>query len=113
MGHRRHQELDIFLGVAERLLAIEQAGIGHRGTTRNRGQALEPYLGSVEPLAVRMRSGNFRFQIFIGDDPALFEIDQQHLTWLQPPLGDDALFIDRKHTHLRGHEHHAVIGDQI
>ena len=60
-------------------------------------------------MALRQR----RLELLVGDEPALVEIDQQHLARLQPPLLDDVLFRDRQHAHLRGHDDAVVAGDEI
>ena len=43
----------------------------------------------------------------------LLEVDEQHLARLQTPLGDDVLFRDRQHAHLRRHDDAVVAGDEI
>ena len=48
-----------------------------------------------------------------GNEPALVEIDQQHLARLQPPLLDDVLFRDRQHAHFGRHHDAVVAGEQI
>ena len=40
-------------------------------------------------------------------------IDQQHAAGLEAPFGDDLLFGNRQHAHFRGHDHEAVVGDEI
>ena len=42
-----------------------------------------------------------------------FEVDQQHLAGLQPPLGDDVLFRHRQHADFRGHDDAVVAGDDV
>ncbi len=60
-------------------------------------------------MALRQR----RFQLFVGNEPAGFEIDQQHLARLQPPLGDDVFFRDRQHADFRRHDDAVVAGDDV
>ena len=59
-GHRRHQDVDVFLGVAERLLAIEQRQVRQRALVGGLRQLLQHELGAVEPLAVGMAPGERR-----------------------------------------------------
>ncbi len=60
-------------------------------------------------MALRQR----RLQFLVGNEPALVEIDQQHLARLQPPLLDDVLFRNRQHAHLGRHDDAVVAGEQI
>ena len=91
-GHRRHQDGDVFLGVAERLLPIEQRQVRAHALDRRVRQFLQHDLGLVEPLAIGMALGKLRLDLVVGNEAALFEVDQQHLAGLQPPLGDDVFF---------------------
>ncbi len=111
--HRRHQEVQVFLGVAERLLAIEQADRGRRRVAVDLGQVLQHDLGARQPLGVGMAAGEIGLDLVVGDDAALFEVDQQHLARLQAPLGDDPRFLDGQHTRLGGHDHLVVGGDHV
>ena len=52
--HRRHQDFQVLLGVAEGLLAIEQRQVGDRRGLRGRRQLLELDLRAVEPLLIGM-----------------------------------------------------------
>ncbi len=52
--HRRHQDFEVFLGVAEHLLAIEQRQVRDRRGFRRRRQVFEHHLRALEPFAVRM-----------------------------------------------------------
>ena len=54
-----------------------------------------------------------RLELLVGNEPALVEVDQQHLAWLQPPLLDDVLFLDRQHAGFRRHHNAVVAGEQI
>ena len=55
LGHRHHQEFDALLGVAEGLLAIEQADIGARLRARRARQLMHADLGAIQPLLIGMR----------------------------------------------------------
>ena len=112
LGHRAHQELDVFLGVAEGLLPVEQAFAGARPRGRGR-QVLELDAHAVDPLPVRLGGGELVLELLVVDDPALLEVDQEHLAGLQPPLLDDPALGDRQHAGFRGHDHQAVVGDDV
>ncbi len=111
--HRRHQELQVFLGVAEGLLAIEQRQIGDRRCGDRDRHVLQHDLRLLEPLLVRMAFRQRRLELLVRNEPALLEIDQQHLAGLQPPLRDDVLFRNRQHAHLGGHDDAVVAGDEV
>ena len=113
-SHRRHQELEILLGVAEGLLAVEQrqpVGLSDRGGRR--GQVLQHDLRAVEPFLVGPDRGQAGLDVVVVDDAALFEVDQQHLAGLQAPLPDDATLVDRKNADFGAHHHHVVVGDDV
>ena len=112
-GHRRHQDADVFLAIAERLLPIEQRQIGAHALARRVGQFLELDLGAVQPVAVGMALGQRRLDLVVGNEAALFEVDQQHLAGLQPPLGDDLVLGDLQHAHFGRHHDAVVLGHEI
>ena len=112
LRHRAHQELDVFLGVAEGLLAIEQAFL-EGGLRRALRQVLELDADAVDPLPVRLGRRELVLQLLVVDDPALLEVDQEHLARLQAPLLDDPVLGDRQHARLRRHHDQAVVGDDV
>jgi len=60
-----------------------------------------------------MRRGKGVLDLVIRNDAALLQIDEQHLTRLQPPFGNDPLFGDRQNTGLRGEHDESVTRDDI
>ena len=108
--HRRHQELEALLRVAERLLQIEQRHVGllARDLLGQR-QVADLDLRALQPLLVGVARGEIGLQIVVGDDAALLEVDQQHLAGLQAPLPRDVLLGDRQHAGLRGHDHRSSL----
>ncbi|MGY4431098.1 hypothetical protein ACVWWO_003575 [Bradyrhizobium sp. F1.13.1] len=112
-GHRRHQDGDVFLAVAERLLAIEQRQVGAHAGGRHLRQLFQHDLGPLQPLGVGMAPGELGLDLVVGDKAALLEVDQQHLAGLQAPLGDDLVFGNRQHAHLGRHHDAVVLGDEI
>ncbi len=115
--HRLHQQLDVFLRVAERLLAVEQRDVDARGGRRllagAGGQVVELDADALDPLLVRLARGELLLELGVVDDAALLGVDQEHLAGLQAPLLEDAAFRDRQHADLRGHHHHVVVGDHV
>jgi hypothetical protein len=60
-----------------------------------------------------MALGQRRLQLFVGDEAAFLQVDQQHLAGLQTPLPDDVLFRNRQHAHLGGHDDAVVARHEI
>ncbi|MEY9791221.1 hypothetical protein ABIE77_005780 [Sinorhizobium fredii] len=111
--HRRHQQLGVFLAVAKGLLAVDQRHVAAQRAGLDRLQVFEDQLGVVEPPAVGMLAGKRRLHLLVGDDAALFHVDQQHLARLQAPLLDDLVLIDRQHAGFRRHDDAVVVGDDV
>ena len=111
--HRRHQEVQILLRVAERLLAIEQRDVAARDARLDAVQLLQHELRTIDPLLVGVQRAQLLLDVGVRDDAALLEVDQQHLARLQSPLPDDLLLRDRQDTGLRGHDHEPVVGDEV
>ena len=111
--HRREQEREIFLGIAEGLLAIEQRDVGARSARLDGIELLEHDLGLFEPLPVGMGARQRLLDLGVGDDAMLVQVDEQHLAGLQAPLGDDAFLGNGQHAHLGGEHEEAVVGDEV
>ena len=76
-------------------------------------QIFQPDLCLFQPIRIGVTTGQFIFQFLVIDDAALFHVDQEHLAGLQSPFLDNALFGNVEDTHLGGHYHQVVTGDQI
>ena len=112
--HRRHQELQALLRVAEGLLQIEQRHV--RLLARDllgQRQVAHLDLGALQPLLVGVARGEIGLEVVIGDDAALLQVDQQHLARLQAPLPGDVLLGHRQHAGFRRHDDAIVLGDEI
>ena len=94
-SHRRHQDRQVLLRVAERLLSIEQRNVAAGLTGFDARQILQHDLCSLDPLGIGMQTGQMFLDLTVGDDAPLLEIDQQHLARLQAPLSNDLFFRDR------------------
>ncbi len=111
-GHRRQQELQVFLRVAEGLLPVEQRLAWQLGS----GLAfdrIEPDPHRFDPLPVRLGECELMLEFVVVDDAALLEIDQEHLAGLEAPFAHDPALGDRQHARLGGHHHHVVVGDAV
>ena len=60
-----------------------------------------------------MARGKLCLDLVVGNQAALFEVDQQHLARLQPPLGDDLVFRNWQYAHFGRHQDAVVLGDEI
>jgi hypothetical protein len=111
-GHRGQQELDVFLRVAEGLLAVEQAVPGGGGLGAG-FDGIEPDAHVVDPLAVGAGAGELVLQGLVVDDAALLQVDQEHLAGLQAPLLDDLAFGHGQYAGFGGHHDQVVVGDDV
>ena len=111
--HRQQKELGVFLGVAKRLLAVEQGGRVGRHRRYIGRQVFEYDLRLVQPGLIGLRLGQAGFQLSVVDDAPLFEIDEEHLARLQAPFLDDFFVRDVEHADLRAHDHQIVLGADI
>ncbi len=60
-----------------------------------------------------MLGGKLVLHFLVGNDRALFHVDQQHLAGLQTPLLDDALFRHWQRAGLGSHDDAVVISDEV
>ncbi len=111
--HGRHQDLDVFLAVTEGLQAIEKALGGRGGLGLGFGQVLEHDLGLGEPGGVGVLASQSLFDLIVGNDAALFEIDEQHAARLQAPALNDVFVGDVEHARFRGEDDVIFLGHQI
>ena len=109
-GHRREDHLQVFLGVAERLLPVEERDV-RWGRRRRIGQAVEGDAGALDPLSIRLRGGERALQLVVVDDAPRHRIDEQHLAGLQAPLLDDFPLGNVEDAHFRSHHDMIVVGD--
>ena len=69
-GHRRHQDVDVFLRIAERLLAIEQQQVGTHALGRCGRQFFQHDLGAAEPLVIGVAVRQRRLDLVVGNEAA-------------------------------------------
>ena len=109
VGHRRDEQPEIFVAVAEAAQLPHQLVAGDRRRRRGRLELVHLEDVLVEPLLVREASGDVALELVVGDDPALVGVDHEHPARLQPALGDDAVGRDVDDAGLRRQDH-AVVG---
>ena len=67
----------------------------------------------LEPLLVRSLRGNGRFELLVGDDAALLEIDEEHSAWLQSTLGFDIFGSDVHDADFARHDDAVVVSHVV
>src|SRR5438094_339207 len=75
--HRAHQELEVFLRVAEGLLAVGQR-LGELAGAAMHVDRVEPDAHVLDPLPIRLGEGELVLQLLVVDDAALLEVDEEH-----------------------------------
>ena len=113
VAHRLQNDLDVFLGEAESLLAVEQGGAGSVHLFFSSGHFVELDADLLDPLLIGLGLGQGVLQFLVVDDAALFHVDEEHLARLQAPLLDDLLLGNRQHAGFGSHDHEIIIGNQV
>ena len=111
-GHRRDQPPQVFLGVAERLLALEHRLV-LRLLHRPCRQVVDAHEVLVEPRPVGTLLGQLTLDLFVVDDAPLGRVDEKDLAGMETLLDQDVLRRDVQHADLRRHDHEVVLGDVI
>ena len=112
-SHGCHQELEVFLRVAEGLLAIQHLVRIRRRHMVGIGDIFQPQLGFFQPLLVGAEAGQLVFEFLVVDDAALLKIDEQHLAGLQAPFLDDLRLRHIEYAHFRSENDMVVVGDDV
>ncbi|SLD46184.1 Uncharacterised protein [Mycobacteroides abscessus subsp. massiliense] len=108
-GHRRHQQVDLFIGVAEHLLAQHDPVMRHV-LMRAVRQLLETHQTFLEPLLVRLGRGQLGLDLFIGNNAPLGGVHQEHAAGLQAGALYDGGRVQVQHAGLGGHHDKSVVG---
>ena len=110
VGHRRQQQAQILVRVAERLLAAAArvSWLGRRQIRRRR-QILDVDQVLGQPLRVGMRRREIALDLLVGDDAALHGVDQEDPARVQPLLEQDVLRRDVEHADLGRHDDEVVL----
>ena len=111
-GHRRDEDLQLLLGVAEGPLAA-----GDRGRRVDDvlalGQVGELDEAGVQPLLVGLLARQRGLDLVVADDPAGGGVDEEHPARLEPPAAHDVLGLEVEHARLGGEDDQAVVGDPV
>ncbi|CAB4897173.1 unannotated protein [freshwater metagenome] len=111
-GHRRNDDLELFVGVPEDLLAAQHTGMAELDVLvlGEIAQLDEPL---IEPILIGMFAGECALDLVIGHDASLSGVYQEHAPGLQPALLHDARRIDVDHAALTGEYDEVVVGDPV
>ncbi len=85
-GHRGHQNPQVFQRVAKRPLQRQQGLVQMPVDRHDGGQIVDPPLMLANPLPIRTLRGQRMLDLFVGDDPPLGRIDQEHPAGRKRPL---------------------------
>ena len=108
--HRRH---DVFIGVSEGFLLLQEI-LADRGILYiDRGELREIDDVGLDPLGIGMKFGDFRLDLFIRNDPFGVRIDQKHLPGFKPPFAFDVFGIQVDDADFGRQDHPVVVGDDI
>ncbi len=113
LGHRRQQDLQVLGGVAEHLLAQQHRFVVRFVEPRPHGQVVQGNEVVAHPVRVGQGLGHLLFQLLVGDDPALLQIDQEHPARLQPALVQHPLRRNVEDADFGRHDHQVVLGDVV
>ena len=111
-GHGGKDQPELFVGVAEQLLAADDRGV-LGGEHRPGRQIVEIDLAGLEPLGVGMLGGQFGLELVVIDDPTGGRVDQEHPTGLQAALAHHLGRWDVEDAYLAGQYHQVVIGHPV
>ena len=112
LGHRCDQDAQLFLGVAEHLLATLHRGM-RMDDVFEIGQVLEANQARVEPFVIRVRGGEVVLDLVVLDDAVVFQVDEEHLARLETSLAGYRRRVEVEHTGLGGQDDQAIIGDPV
>ena len=108
-GHRRHQDAQLLLGVAEEHLPADDGLVAGPGAPPL-GQLRQVHEAGVQPVVVGVLGGEGALDLLVGDDPPGGGVDEEHPARLQPALGDDVGGGDVEDADLAGEDDQVVLG---
>ncbi len=112
VGHRREQDAQLLLGVAEDLLAARHRGVGVHDVLAI-DDVVEVDEAGVQPLVVRVLGGQLGLDLLVLDDPVLVGVDEEHPARLEPALADHRGGVDVEHADLGGEDDETVVGHPV
>ena len=114
LDHRQQHEVHRLDRVAEGLHALQQRAALEAVRAGLGVQVVEVDALLLEPLGVGAPAGEVVLQLLVGNQPALFEVDQEHAARLQAALGLHVLRLDRaEHADFAGHDHAVVVREVV
>ncbi len=111
-GHRREDDAQLFLGVAEGLLAAGDRGVRVHDVLAL-GQVRQLDLAGLQPFGVGGGGGELVLDLVVLDDPLLGGVDEEHLAGLEAALADDLGRVDVEDADLGTEDDEAVVGDPV
>ena len=111
--HRRHQDFQVLIGIAESALAAEYGVVVGSVDALGLGQLVQVDLVLLDPARVRLARVQLLLDLLVGDDAALLDIHQEHAAGLEPAQGFDVLRLDRQHTRFRSEDRHVIVRDHV
>ena len=113
MRHRREQDREIFLGVAEQLLPLHDPLVAGRRQVRRRRQIFDVDQMVGEPASVRLRGRELALDLIVGHDASLSRVHEEQPAGMQALFEQDVFGRDVEHADLGRHDHEIVLGDVI
>ena len=111
--HRREQNPQILLRVAERALPVQHRVVIGQRQQRRGLEVLERDHVLGEPLRVRLRRRQLPLDLLVGDDAALLGVDQEDAARVQPLLQQDVLLGNVEHADFGRHDDEVVLGHVV
>ena len=114
LDHGVEDELQVLHGHAEGQLPAAQlvALVEHRFAVVRSNQVVD--LGRVaDPLTEGMRRGQTVLELGVVVEPALLQVDRDHLAGPEAALFQDPAFVQADHAGLGAGEQQAVLGDRV
>ena len=112
LGHRGDDELQLFVRVAEHLLATQHAVVAEHDVLAV-GQFVQFGHALVEPRPIRLGRCELPLDLLVVDDATLGRVDEEHAARLQAALAHHLALVDVDDAHLARHHHQVVVGDPV
>ena len=110
--HRIEDPFQFFFGVAMVMQAVFVLALAG-GFGVHRRQVIQSHFALFEPGSIRLLHADGLFELFVADDAARFEVDYEHLAWLQASLFEDVFGLYGQGARLRRKDDAAVFGQGV
>ena len=107
--HRRQQDPEIFLRIAEPLLASQHGLVADPRQIRGRRQIVDVDEVLGQPAAVGLSGGELALDLLVRHDPAPGRVHQEDAPRMHPFLEENVLGRNVEHADLRRHDHQIVL----